>query len=90
MEANECNRVIFSAWDLPTTYTLGGVTVNGARAKVETTYFWGPETQYPVDSRLVTIWLTRENGRWYVEDLRDRDGRDGNETSVYHALVKNG
>ena len=69
------NKLIFSAWDLPTSYTVSSGHQTGDRAAYEVIYHWGRGTQYEGDRRTTSVILAREKGRWYVDDLYTHNGK---------------
>jgi hypothetical protein len=66
---NEFNQEVFQAWDTPSTFRLASSHISRDRAMVDVIYKWGRGTQYAGDTRLTSVILVREKGRWFIDDL---------------------
>jgi len=85
--AQSANReTILDAWDSPTSFRIAGhhMTKRSYRvadeshtdenAVVDVIYIWGKGRQYEGFQRLTSVILTKENGRWYIDDLYTNSG----------------
>ena len=80
------NTTIFNAWDIPTSYTMGAAEQAATTATVQVTYLWGPDTQYPGDTRVTSVHLVAEGGSWRIDDLVTRKGEFVPEGSLHASL----
>ena len=80
------NTTIFNAWDIPTSYTMGTSEQAATTAIVQVTYLWGPDTQYPGDTRVTSVHLVAEGGSWRIDDLVTRKGEFAPEGSLWTSL----
>ncbi|WP_156817196.1 hypothetical protein [Rubritalea marina] len=92
---------MIGAWDLPTSYVIGGSHVSSYKAQgindviitidkavVDVIYKWGPDTQYPGDQRTVSVILRKENTKWFIEDLYTQSGSYSEPQSFHLSLVQ--
>jgi len=63
------NGDFVGSWDYPTSYGIAGSRLYNNRALVDVIFKWGPKTQYPGDSRLVSYVLIRDGSGWKIEDI---------------------
>lgn len=64
------NETFLAAWDKPTTFTLTETKSTPPKARVGLRYTWGPKTNYPGETRPMTVLLTFEDGAWRVDDIQ--------------------
>mgnify|MGYP002622063986 CR=1 FL=1 len=69
------NRTIFNAWDLPTSFSIGEVSVRGTQATVKVIYRWGEGSQYEGDERVTSVKLIREPDGWRIDDVVTHEGQ---------------
>ena len=86
---DEFNKTIFSAWNIPTSYTLSSGHQSGGQATYDIFYDWERGTQYEGDRRTTSVILDREKGRWFVDDLYTHTGEFVAAGSFYDSLVRN-
>ena len=82
------NKAIFNAWDTPTRYTVGQQQLFDKVAVVDVIYLWGPEQQYPGDTRRVSVDFVYERGAWYIDDLETHKGKFTSGSSFFQTLIK--
>ena len=86
---DQWNKTIFNAWDIPTSYTVSLGHQTSDRAVYDVIYYWGTGTQYEGTQRITSVILTRENERWYIDDLYTHNGGYCSAFSLYESLVRN-
>lgn len=63
------NGTFLAAWDPPTSFKITGTNTKEATATVELLFTWGPKTEYPGETRKMTVLLAQEGGAWRVSDI---------------------
>lgn len=63
------NDDFLSAWDPPTSYRIVGSRRYGEIAVVDIEFYWGAQTNYPGDKRIVAYIFKFEDGAWRLDDL---------------------
>lgn len=63
------NGTFIAAWDPPTSFKITGTKTKDAKASVDLLFTWGPKTQYPGETRKMTVLLALEDGAWRVSDI---------------------
>lgn len=64
------NGTFLAAWDPPTSFKITGAKAKDATATVDLLFTWGPKTQYPGETRKMTVLLAQEDGGWKVSDIQ--------------------
>jgi hypothetical protein len=64
------NGTFLAAWDPPTSFKITGTKAKEATATVDLLFTWGPKTQYPGETRKMTVLLAQEDGAWRVSDIQ--------------------
>lgn len=64
------NSLFLNSWDPPTEISVGAAKEEATFATVETTFKWGPETNYPGETRRVVFYLIKNDaGVWQIDDI---------------------
>ncbi len=63
------NGTFLAAWDTPTSFKITATKVKDATATVDLLFTWGPKTEYPGETRKMTVLLAQEDGAWRVTDI---------------------
>lgn len=64
------NGTFLAAWDPPSSFKITGTKVKDATATVDLLFTWGPKTEYPGETRKMTVLLAQEDGGWKVSDIQ--------------------
>ena len=64
------NGTFLAAWNPPTTFKITGTKAKDATATVDLLFTWGPKTEYPGETRKMTVLLAQEDGGWKVSDIQ--------------------
>lgn len=64
------NGTFLAAWDPPTSFKIIGTKAKDATATVDLLFTWGPKTEYPGETRKMTVLLAQEDGGWKVSDIQ--------------------
>lgn len=64
------NGTFLAAWDAPTSFKVTGTKAKETTATVDLLFTWGPKTQYPGETRKMTVLLAQEDGGWKVSDIQ--------------------
>jgi len=78
------NGTFLAAWDPPTSFKITKVeSKDGATtARVDLLYTWGPKTEYPGETRKMTVLLTMEDGAWKVSDIQSHKSKFNDESTL--------
>jgi hypothetical protein len=63
------NGTFLAAWDPPTAFKVAETKSTPPTARVDLRFTWGPKSQYPGETRMMTVLLTLEDGAWRVSDI---------------------
>jgi len=63
------NGTFLAAWNPPSSFKITGSKAKDTTATVELLFTWGPKTEYPGETRKMTVLLTQEEGAWRVSDI---------------------
>ncbi|MDR3404925.1 MAG: hypothetical protein P4L99_20640 [Chthoniobacter sp.] len=78
------NGTFIAAWDPPTSFKITKVEAKSASAtaRVNLLYTWGPKTQYPGETRAMTVLLAMEDGAWKVSDIQSHKSKFSPESTL--------
>ena len=65
------SETFLDAWDRPTAYAIVGSRAYDDVAWIDVRYTWGPDTNYPGETRLASLLLHRIDGTWRLADIYD-------------------
>src|SRR5215813_712676 len=74
-EGPPSNADFLNTWDNPTSYSIAAARRVGERAIIDVVFKWGPGTQYPGDSRLMSFVIVQEAGAWKLDDIYTYRGK---------------
>jgi len=76
------NGTFLAAWDPPTSFKVTGTKSTPPTARVDLLYTWGPKTQYPGETRAMTVLLAMEDGGWKVSDIQSHKSKFSPESTL--------
>lgn len=76
------NETFLAAWDKPTSFKVTETKTTPPTARVGLRYTWGPKTNYPGETRHMTVLLTIEGGAWRVDDIQCHKSRFSEEGTL--------
>jgi hypothetical protein len=82
------NGTFLAAWDPPTSFQVVSVKSTPPTASVDLRFTWGPKTQYPGETRLMTAHLVLEEGAWRVSDIHSHATKFNPESTLLADLRK--
>lgn len=69
------NADFVGSWDPPSTWTVAASRAYAEQVVIDVRYAWGPDTNYPGDTRLSSFVFVRHDGRWLLDDIYTFRGR---------------
>jgi hypothetical protein len=85
------NGTFLATWDPPTNFKIADTKATPPTARVDLLYTWGPKSQYPGETRKMTVLLTQEDGAWKVSDIQSHKSKFNPESTLLndlHGLAK--
>jgi hypothetical protein len=76
------NGTFLSAWDPPTSFKVTDAKTTSPTARVELLFTWGPKTQYPGESRKMTVNLLLEDGAWKISDIHSHKAKFNSDSTL--------
>lgn len=76
------NGTFLAAWDTPTSFKVTGAKATPPTAHVDLLFTWGPKTNYPGETRKMTVQLTQEDGAWQVSDIHSHKAKFNQDSTL--------
>lgn len=80
------NETFLAAWDKPTSFKLTETKTTPPTARVGLRYTWGPKTNYPGETRNMTVLLVEEGGAWRIDDIQSHKSKFSEEGTLRQDL----
>ncbi len=85
------NGTFLAAWDPPTSFKVTETKSTPPTARVEVRFTWGPKSQYPGETRMMTVQLIQEDGAWRIADIHSHKAKFNGDSTLLgdlHHLAK--
>jgi len=76
------NGTFLASWDSPTSFKVTEAKATPPTARVELLFTWGPKTNYPGETRKMTVQLTQEDGVWRVSDIHSHKAKFNDDSTL--------
>lgn len=80
------NETLLAAWDKPTSFSVSASKATPPTGRVELLYTWGPKTNYPGETRTMSVLLIQEDGAWRVDDIQSHKSKFSEEGTLRQDL----
>jgi len=82
------NGTFLAAWDPPTSFKVTEAKSTPPTARVDLRFAWGPKSQYPGQTRMITALLTLEDGAWRISDIHSHAAKFNPDSTLLGDLRK--